>query len=122
MIGYMTFGTADLQRAAIFYDLLLAELGAKRIMELERGIAWGTAPDAPGFGVMWPFDGKPAVAGNGFMVSFRAPDRAAVDRVHARALELGGTCEGAPGPRGPGLYIAYFRDLDGNKLATFVVG
>ena len=43
----------------------------------------------------------------------------------AKALELGGMCEGAPGLRGAegdqAFYGAYFRDLDGNKLeaATF---
>ena len=36
-------------------------------------------------------------------------------------LELGGSCEGAPGPRafGPTAYAAYVRDLDGNKLCAF---
>ena len=37
----------------------------------------------------------------------------------AKALELGGACEGLPGVRGGGLYLCYFRDLDGNKLAGF---
>ena len=39
--------------------------------------------------------------------------------VHAKALELGGTCEGAPGERMPTFYGAYFRDLDGNKFCVF---
>ncbi len=39
--------------------------------------------------------------------------------LHAKALELGGTDEGAPGPSGDGFYAAYFRDLDGNKLNAF---
>jgi predicted lactoylglutathione lyase len=42
--------------------------------------------------------------------------------VHAKALELGGTDEGAPGPRGDGFYAAYFRDLDGNKFAAVFFG
>jgi predicted lactoylglutathione lyase len=42
--------------------------------------------------------------------------------MHQKALELGGTDEGAPGPRGPGFYIGYFRDLDGNKLNFFFGG
>jgi catechol 2,3-dioxygenase-like lactoylglutathione lyase family enzyme len=52
-------------------------------------------------------------------VVFEAPSRAVVDAAYARALELGGTCEGAPGPRGPAemnFYAAYFRDPDGNKI------
>ena len=33
MIGYVTLGTNDLNRAAGFYDALLAELGATRFMD-----------------------------------------------------------------------------------------
>ena len=59
------------------------------------------------------------------MVAFAAGSRANVDKLHAKALALGGTDEGAPGLRGPeeyGFYGAYFRDLDGNKLCAFHVG
>ena len=42
-----------------------------------------------------------------------------VDAMHAKALELGGHDEGAPGPRGEQFYAGYFRDLDGNKLNAF---
>ena len=122
MIGYVTVGTHDLPRAAAFYDALLAELGARRTLDLGRGIAWGTAQDRPMFAVMTPFDRQPATVGNGVMVAFSAPDRATVDRVWRKALELGGTDEGAAGPRGEGFYAGYFRDLDGNKLNVFCVG
>ena len=44
------------------------------------------------------------------------------ERVHAKALELGGSDEGAPGKRGPGFYFSYFRDLDGNKLCAYHIG
>ena len=42
--------------------------------------------------------------------------------MYAKALELGGTDEGAPGERFPGFYAAYFRDLDGNKLNCCCMG
>ena len=36
------------------------------------------------------------------------------------SVELGGTDEGEPGPRGgDAFYAGYFRDLDGNKLNFF---
>ena len=35
MIGYVTLGTNNLNRAAEFYDALLAELGATRFMEMK---------------------------------------------------------------------------------------
>jgi catechol 2,3-dioxygenase-like lactoylglutathione lyase family enzyme len=122
MIGYVTLGTNDLPRAAAYYDALLLELGAKRVWEYERGIAWGTARDQPSLALMKPFDGKPATVGNGVMVGLAADSREKVDRVYRKALELGGTDEGPAGPRGDNYYGGYFRDLDGNKLVVFCGG
>lgn len=122
MIGYVTLGTNDLPRAAAFYDALLAELGAKRLWEFERGIAWGIAQNQPCLGLMKPFNGQPATVGNGVMVAFGVDEREKVDRIHKKALELGGTDEGAAGPRGDGFYAGYFRDPDGNKLNVFFYG
>jgi predicted lactoylglutathione lyase len=56
------------------------------------------------------------------MVALQANSREQVDRVYAKALELGGTDEGAPGQRSEGFYAAYFRDLDGNKLNACFMG
>ncbi len=122
MIGYTTVGTNDLARAAKFYDALLADLGAKRAMEMETFIAWATAPNTPMVAIIKPFDGKPATVGNGVMVALAASSKAQVDAIHKKALALGGKDEGAPGPRGPGFYAGYFRDLDGNKLNAFFIG
>lgn len=119
MIAYTTLGTNDFPRATAFYDRLLGALGAKRVMEMDRLILWGSAPGAPMVSVCKPFDGKSASVGNGTMVALAAPSPKDVDRVHALALELGGKDEGQPGARGPGFYIGYFRDLDGNKLNVF---
>ncbi|MFP5306576.1 MAG: VOC family protein [Gammaproteobacteria bacterium] len=122
MIGYVTLGTRDLARAAAFYDTVLAELGAKRSFDTERFIAWTVAPNQPGVSVTLPYDGKPATVGNGVMVALVASGRDKVDAVYRKALELGGTDEGAPGERMKGFYAAYFRDLDGNKLNCFCWG
>ncbi len=120
MIGYVTLGTNDIQRAAGFYDSLLGLIGAGRFMEADNFIAWAVAPDKPSLGVIKPYDGKPATVGNGTMISLVVDSTEKVQAVHARALELGGKDEGAPGPRGTGgFYAAYFRDLDGNKLNCF---
>jgi predicted lactoylglutathione lyase len=120
MIGYVTLGTNDLPRATAFYDALLAEVGIKRIMDFSpRGYAWGSSMDKPALGIMTPFDGKPATAGNGTMVAIVVDSRDKVDRLYRKALELGGRDEGPAGPRGEGFYAGYFRDLDGNKLNAF---
>ena len=126
MIGYVVLGTNDLARAASFYDTLLAEMGVTRMMELgDRGYAWAAAMDKPMLCIMKPFDGQPATVGNGVMAGISAASRDEVDRIYHKALELGGTDEGAPGLRaggGDGFYAAYFRDLDGNKLDVFTYG
>ncbi len=119
MIGYVTLGTNDLARAAAFYDSLLAELGAGRIMEDGQFIAWGTAMDAPGLALTRPHDGKAATVGNGVMVALTVDSPEKVDALHAKAMELGGQDEGAPGARSESFYAGYFRDPDGNKLNVF---
>ena len=119
MIGYVTLGTNDLPRAAAFYDALLAEIGAKRLFDFERGIAWGVATDKPSLGLMKPFDGKPATVGNGVMAAIVVDSPEKVDRLYRKAMELGAQGEGPAGPRGQGFYAGYFRDPDGNKLNVF---
>lgn len=121
MIGYVTLGTNDLARGAAFYDAVAAELGTARMMEWDGAIAWGTPGGGAGVALMRPFDGNAASVGNGVMVAFEAKDEAQVDRLHAVALAHGGSCEGAPGPRGDTFYAAYFRDPDGNKLNAFIM-
>jgi catechol 2,3-dioxygenase-like lactoylglutathione lyase family enzyme len=122
MIGYVTLGTNDLGRAAAFYDALLGEIGAKRLWESPRGIAWGVAPDKCSLGVMTPYDGQPATVGNGVMAAIVVDSKDKVARVHAKAMALGAKDEGPVGPRGEGFHAGYFRDLDGNKLNVFCFG
>ena len=126
MIGYVVLGTNDLPRAAAFYDELLAEMGVTRMMDFgDRGYAWAAAMDHPMLCIMTPYDNQPATVGNGVMAGIAAASYEQVDRLHAKALELGAADEGAPGLRaegGEGFYAAYFRDLDGNKLDVFSYG
>ncbi len=123
MIGYVTLGSNNIKRAAKFYDALLGELDAKRALEMETFIAWAITPDQPMLSIIKPFDGNPATVGNGVMVGLLMKSREQVDAFYNKALALGATDEGAPGPRGEeGFYAGYFRDLDGNKLNAFCVG
>jgi len=119
VIGYVTVGTNDLNRAAAYYDALMAEVGAGRMMEDDTFIAWAVAPDQPAFSVTKPYDGNAATIGNGTMIAFVVDSNEKVDAVHARAMALGSVDEGAPGERMEGFYAGYFRDLDGNKLNVF---
>ena len=119
MIGYVTLGTNDVERAASFYDALLAEMGAKRMMESDSFVAWNTGPGQPGVSVIKPNDGKPASVGNGVMVAIACDKPETVDRLYSKAIELGAQDEGPAGPRGDSFYAGYFRDPDGNKLNFF---
>jgi catechol 2,3-dioxygenase-like lactoylglutathione lyase family enzyme len=121
MIGYVTLGTSDLARGAVFYDAIAAELGTGRMMDSGNFIAWGTPGGGAGVAITKPHDGNPASVGNGVMVALEAKDKAQVNRIYALALANGGSDEGAPGPRGGGFYAGYFRDPDGNKLNAFVM-
>jgi predicted lactoylglutathione lyase len=122
MVGYVTLGTNDMERAKRFYGALLEPLGAKVLMDMGRFVLWGASFQEACLAAAVPYDGKPATVGNGVMVALRAASKEAVDALHAKALELGGRDEGAPGPRGDGFYAGYFRDLDGNKLNAFFLG
>lgn len=127
MIGYVTVGTNDLERARSYYDALFDSIGGRRLMELpdQRGFTmYGMAMNRPSVVITRPYDGGEASPGNGNMVAIPMDSKDKVDAFHAKALELGGTNEGDPGYRGDpksGYYFAYFRDLDRNKFAVFSI-
>ena len=90
---------------------------------------WGIYEDGGmrelGFWVGKPFDEKPATAGNGSMVAFRAQSWQQVDDFYTAAIANGGRGDGAPGLRlryAPDFYVAYVRDPDGNKIAAVCRG
>ena len=119
MFAYVTLGTNNLEQAGKFYDALLAEMGAARVMEMPNAIFWASGAGAPMLSVITPADGNPASVGNGVMVALAAENPTTIDLLYQKAIDLGGSDEGKPGLRGEAYYIAYFRDLDGNKLNFF---
>jgi catechol 2,3-dioxygenase-like lactoylglutathione lyase family enzyme len=124
MLNVARYGTCDLPRAVVFYDAIAALLGAVRVIDRDEVKAY-KGSDGGMFLIGLPFAGE-ANVGNGTQVGFSASSRAVVDTVYKKAIELGGTCEGPPGVRGPdgvmAFYAAYFRDLDGNKIMVMRVG
>ena len=121
MKGYITVGTNNLARSAAFYEALFEELGFTRRREVaDRAVYFGTEDDVQ-LVVITPADGQSATAGNGTMVALNVDTQEQVQRLHARAMDLGAIDEGAPGPRGSDtFYGAYFRDPDGNKIAFYL--
>jgi predicted lactoylglutathione lyase len=57
------------------------------------------------------------------MIAINPGSKEMVDKLHAKALELGATSDGDPGQRIEDMfYGAYFKDPDGNKIAFFQFG
>jgi catechol 2,3-dioxygenase-like lactoylglutathione lyase family enzyme len=117
---HATVGTNDLDRARRFYDGVLGELGYSRSHDLPHATVWGKGGSMEFFATK-PRDGNAATVGNGVTLGFSAPSAAAIAAFHAKGLELGGKCEGPPGPRdyAPGMHAAYLRDADGNKICAY---
>lgn len=116
MIGYITLGSNDIEKASEFYDELFDVVGGSRVFSRGSYIAWSVGSGQPMVGVLEPANGEAATIGNGSMVALKMPDTETVDKLHAKALELGGLNEGDPGLRSEDFYAAFFRDLDGHKL------
>lgn len=117
MLSHVSLGTNDADRAAAFYDPVLAVLGIRKHDQRDGSIDYSSA--MIGFSLEKPADGKPASVGNGGHVAFIAESRAQVDEFHRVALANGGTDAGAPGlrPEYDGNYYgAFVRDPDGNKI------
>lgn len=123
MIGYVTIGVRDMEKAKAFYSELLAPLGAKVLMDAGRIAMIGTGMDKPMLAVCIPFNEQDPSPGNGNMVAINPGSKEKVDEFHKKALELGATDEGEPGQRIPDMfYGGYIRDPDGNKVCFFQFG
>ena len=125
MIGYVTIGALNVEDAMPFYDAVLGAIGYERQFFDSGWAGYGPKGHDANTFLCPPFDGQQARGGNGIMIAFRGPDKAAVDAAYAAALAFGGVDEGAPGPRpadSTSFYGAYMRDPTGNKIAVFTKG
>jgi catechol 2,3-dioxygenase-like lactoylglutathione lyase family enzyme len=124
VLSHVSLGTNDFARAKAFYDAVLGTLQIGCVMDFPGGAGYGRA--FPEFWIQSPHDGGPASVGNGVHICFLATSMDEVNAFHAKALELGGRDDGAPGYRpeySQNYYGAFVRDLDGNKIeAMLMVG
>lgn len=116
MIAYVTIGVSSMEKAKSFYLAVLKDLGVSVVMDIGRLAALGTPAGGAMLAVCTPYNGEAPHPGNGNMVAIAPGSREGVDNCHARALQFGGTDEGAPGQRMDGFYGGYVRDPDGNKI------
>lgn len=119
MIGYITLGSNNVSSTAQFYQALFDVLGAKRIYDYPNFVAWQLEDHSPAFAIISPYNKEDATVGNGTMIALNIPSIGLIKQLHQLAIDLGGTNEGNPSDRKNGLYCAYFRDIDGNKINLY---
>lgn len=100
MLDHVSIPVADLDRAAAFYDAVLATLRLRRRKERPGAIGYGPqAGTAPVFWILAKAGVESASPGSGLHLSFQAPDRESVDAFHTTALRRGAKDAGKPGLR-----------------------
>ncbi len=125
MIDHASLSVSDLERSAAFYEKLLAPLGYAKMVHMSERAAFGKR-----FPELWINERKhmsKAPEDVGAPLCWRAKTEDAVRAFHQPALDNGGACAGAPGPRQAaltGYFGAFIFDPDGNKLeaASFPAG
>jgi catechol 2,3-dioxygenase-like lactoylglutathione lyase family enzyme len=124
MLHHISFGVADLERSAKFYDAALQVLGYARVWsdvrpgQENQAIGYGRDGGGDRFAIKLAPRMKSA-CGPGFHLAFAAASRQAVDDFHRVALAAGGLDNGSPGLRpryGPHYYAAFVIDPDGYRL------
>jgi catechol 2,3-dioxygenase-like lactoylglutathione lyase family enzyme len=120
MFSHVILGVNDLERSKKFYDALLGTLGIGPGIANNNRYFYRTP--AGNFGITTPINGEPATHGNGSTIGFKMASPEQADAFHTAGIANGGaTCEDPPGWRDNGfggLYLAYLRDPDGNKLCA----
>ncbi len=118
MFSHIMIGSNDIERSKRFYDALSAAVGGEPGTVDPKG-RLVYARNGGRLLLTRPIDGKAASGANGGTIGFAvdSPEHAAA--WHRAGVENGGTAiEDAPGVRSSGLYLAYLRDPDGNKLCA----
>jgi len=120
MFSHVMLGVNDLEASRKFNDAVHGTRGiAPGVANKSRSFYRGPTGT---FAITIPINGEPASHGNGSTIGFTVTSPEQGDAFHAAAIANGGTtCEEPPGFReGPTgkLYLAYFRDPDGNKICA----
>lgn len=118
MLHHISFGVADLERSAAFYDAALSALGYVRSWTDSTAVGYGYPGGEDKLAIKLRRNGA-AAPGPGFHLAFAAPTREAVAAFHQAALRNGGRDNGAPGLRpdyGANYYAAFVVDPDGHPI------
>jgi catechol 2,3-dioxygenase-like lactoylglutathione lyase family enzyme len=121
VFSHIVVGSNDIARSKKFYDAILGAMGAKPAMQDDKGRLIYMHRGGMLL-VTAPINGEPACHANGGTVGFAASGPEEAEAWHKAGIANGGTeCEDPPGVRESsfgGLYLAYLRDPDGNKLCA----
>lgn len=123
MFSHVAVGTNDLEKAKQFYDAVLGTLGYREGFDDQgRGRRYVYRADNGLFIINRPLDGQTATHANGGTIGFTCQSADQVDLWHGAGVANGGKSVEAPsgvrGAQAGGLYLAYLRDPDGNKLCA----
>ena len=117
MFSHVMLGVSDIEASKKFYDAVLGTIGVGPGVD-NNGRYFYISP-AGLFAITVPINGEPPTHGNGSTIGFSIESEQQGNAFHAAGLENGGTnCEDPPGRRENGMYLAYLRDPDGNKICA----
>jgi catechol 2,3-dioxygenase-like lactoylglutathione lyase family enzyme len=117
MIDHVSVGVSNLERAARFYEAVLAPLGLSRLVTRPATVGFGKS--YPEFWINLRAAMAPVAPESGSHVCLRAKSAGEVDAFHVAALNAGGRSDGAPGLRPHDrvrYYAAFVIDPDGNRV------
>ena len=120
MFLHILVGTNDVLTAKKLYDSVMGTLGiTSGDLNEEKQRVYYRSPTGSLI-ITKPIDGNPAPVGNGSTIGFKCASAEQAKAFHDVAIVAGGTSiEDPPGWRVNGnkkMFLAYVRDLDGNKL------
>ncbi len=122
LLHHLSLGVSDLDRAAAFYDAVLAPLGFVQVWGDDEAVGYGDEGGADKLALKLVPEGL-VVPGEGFHLAFTASSREQVDQFFAAALRLGGRSNGGPGLRpdyGDDYYAAFVFDPDGHRIEAVI--
>ena len=125
MLNHVMVGSNDIERSKVFYDAVLATLGAGAPFRDQAGsghVRYFYRHEGSTFCISEPINGEAATFANGGTIGFKCSSPEQVKTFHDTAVAHGGTSiEDPPGLRAGNLgamHLAYVRDPDGNKLCA----
>jgi catechol 2,3-dioxygenase-like lactoylglutathione lyase family enzyme len=119
LLDHLMVQVADVEASLAFYLRTFAALGVREALRYPVGDSWAVGLSGKdGFPDLWlrPAGGAET---RELHLALRAPDRAAVDAVHAAAVSAGVQVLHVPRlwpEYHPGYYGVFLRDLDGHDV------